>query len=374
MSLKEIFCQDRAIMLLQRALAAERISHAYIFAGGEGIGKFKTACEWARLLLCEKPTVDGAGQSQFADSCGSCKSCKLFDAGSHPDFNHIYKELREFTKDGKGKPPPVDMPIDVIREFVIAKAPMRPTHSAKKVFIVSEAEKLNASSQNCLLKILEEPPEYCCIILICTRLDKLLPTTRSRCQIVRFGPVAEERIIEKLVQDGAEQNQATYFARLSQGSLGLACRFAELERAGAGLYQIKKDVVAALTVCRLADSVELAENLSKNSKEISTAWSELEKTTSKTDISRRAAKVLIYMVASVFNDLMKMSVVPKGDIVNFDQQRDIRKLTERMDAEQAAQRITDCYRMLNWIESNVNEKLIFEQLLLNMTHSDRMTA
>ena len=85
MSLKDIFCQDIAITILQKALAADKIPHAYIFAGPEGVGKFATAREWARLLLCENPAME----NDFVDSCGLCRSCRLFEAGSHPDFNHI---------------------------------------------------------------------------------------------------------------------------------------------------------------------------------------------------------------------------------------------------------------------------------------------
>ena len=202
MSLKEIFCQDKAISILQRALAAGKTAHAYIFAGTEGVGKFKTASEWAKLLLCKNPVTEKTKETEFADSCGSCESCRVFEAGSHPDFNNVYKELREFTENGKNKAPPVDLPIDVIREFLIDKVSARPTLSERKVFVVSEAERLNKHSQNALLKVLEEPPEYCCIILLCTRLEKLLPTTKSRCQIIRFVPVAEDRIIEKLKAAG----------------------------------------------------------------------------------------------------------------------------------------------------------------------------
>ena len=119
--------------------------HNPLCTGIEGVGKFKTASEWAKMLLCEKPAVKEAGGTQVSDSCGKCKSCVMFEAGSHPDFNHIYKELREFTRDGKGKAAPVDMPIDVIREFVIEKATTRPTFSQRKVFVITEAEKLNAS-------------------------------------------------------------------------------------------------------------------------------------------------------------------------------------------------------------------------------------
>ena len=106
MSLKEIFCQDKAISILQRAFAADKMPHAYIFAGPEGVGKFKTAYEWAKLLLCKNKVVARESRivnqtpntkprtTNFADSCGECDSCLSFETGSHPDFNPIYKELR----------------------------------------------------------------------------------------------------------------------------------------------------------------------------------------------------------------------------------------------------------------------------------------
>ena len=58
MSIKEIFCQDKTVDILQRAFASGKWAHAYIFAGPEGVGKFKTAREWAKLLLCQKPVTD----------------------------------------------------------------------------------------------------------------------------------------------------------------------------------------------------------------------------------------------------------------------------------------------------------------------------
>ena len=365
MSLKEIFCQDKAIAILQRAFASGKWAHAYIFAGPEGVGRFKTARGWAKLLLCKNPAIENG----FADSCGSCQSCQSFEAGSHPDFNHVYKELVEFTKDGRGRKTPVDLPIDVIREFLIEKVPTRPTLSQRKVFVVSEAEKLNASSQNALLKVLEEPPAYCCIILLCTRLERLLPTTKSRCQTIRFGPVDEDRIIEKLKEMGIEQQQAQYFARLSVGSLGQACQWADLEMADANLYQTKKKLVSSLASYEFTDAVELAQKILDDSKRIAAVWSNLDKTTSKTDINRRAQKTLVQIIISALNDAMKLNVAPVQADINFDQKEQIRKLAGRFDAEYASEKIADCYKTLRWIEAGVNEKLIFEQLLLNLAGS-----
>ncbi len=363
---REIFCQDKAIALLQKAFAFGKWAHAYIFAGPDGVGKFKTAIAWANLLLCEKP----AKENSISDGCGLCRSCRALQADSHPEFNHIYKELVEFTRDNKGRKTPVDLPIDVIREFLIEKVPTKPTLSQRKIFVVSEAEKLNAASQNALLKVLEEPPAYCCIILLCTRLEKLLPTTKSRCQIIRFGPIDEDKIIEKLKEMGLEQIKAQYFARLSTGSLGTACRWTELELTDANLYQIKQKVVNSLACCELSDALELAGKLLDDGKNIAAAWSSLDKTTSKTDINRKTQKTLIQMIISAFQDAMKLNAGGGQAEINFDQKDRIKKLADRFDAEQAALIIADCYRMLRWIEAGVNEKLIFEQILLNLAGSD----
>jgi DNA polymerase-3 subunit delta' len=373
MALREVFCQDRAISLLQRAFAAGRVPHAYIFAGPEGVGRFKTAGEWAKLLLCRDPVVEKE-RGDSAESCGTCESCRAVAADAHPDFNIIYKELVEFTKDNKGRKTPVDLPIDVVREFVIEKVCTRPTLSERKVFIVSEAERLNASSQNCLLKVLEEPPEYCCIILLCTRLERLLATTKSRCQIIRFGPIDEEIIFNKLKEMGIGQEKGRYFGRLAQGSLGLACEWARLELAEAGLHRIKKELVDSLVGFDFAEVPELAANFLEKSKKIAAVWTELEKSTSKKDINRRAAKSVVGIIISALYDAMKLKVTPNEGAINFDQKEQIEELAGQLDAEQLAERIADCYRVLRWIEAGVNEKLIFEQLLFNLAGSDIMTV
>lgn len=366
MGLKEIFCQDKAISILQKAFVSGKMAHAYIFAGAEGVGKFKTAREWAKMLLCEsRVTEDG-----FADSCSHCDSCRLFEASSHPDFHHIYKELREFTQDGKGKPPPVDLPIDVIREFLIDKVSNRPTLSERKVFVVSEAEKLNASSQNALLKVLEEPPEYCTIILLCTRVEKLLPTTKSRCQTIRLGPIAEEKIMEKVKEMGIGEKQAQYWARLAQGSLGQACQLARLELADANLYETKKHLLNSLSNYKYADALNLAGWLLGESKRIAAAWIDLDKATSKTDINRRAQKNLLQIIVSALHDAMKFNLEGTKKFVNLDQKKQIEILAERFNPEQSAGKIGECYRTLRQIESSVNERLVFEQLLLNLAASD----
>jgi DNA polymerase-3 subunit delta' len=368
MSLKEIFCQDRVIEILQRAFATGKWAHAYIFAGPEGVGKFKTAREWAKLLLCQEPT----SEKDFSDSCGECRSCELFEAGSHPDFSHIYKELREFTEEGKGKAAPIALPIDVIREFLVAKATNRPTLSERKVFVVSEGERLNRSSQNCLLKVLEEPPEYCSIILLCSRLENLLPTTKSRAQILRFAAIDEEQIVEQLKQAGIGEKQARYFARLAQGSLGTAYQWAKLEQAGANLYGNKKELISSLANYKVEDALNIAEESLKKSKKIAEVWEKTDKGISSKDVNRRAMKTIVQIIISCLYDAMNLNAATGKEPVNFEQEEQIERLAGRFEAEQAADKISDCYEMLRWMESNVNERLIFEHLLLNLVESDRI--
>jgi DNA polymerase-3 subunit delta' len=352
----------------------DRPAHAYIFAGLEGVGKYKTAREWAKLLLCQKPQTKQSKSDSCADSCGGCESCTLFEAGSHPDYAHVYKELLEYTKDGKGKKTPVELPIDVIREFLIEPVAIRPALARRKVYVLSEAEKLNANSQNALLKVLEEPPPYCTIILLCTRLEQLLPTTRSRCQIIRFGPVDEDRIVSHLAGMGLDSKQAVFFARLAQGSLGLACQWTTLELNGAGLFEIKREVLTSLADCRIADALALAERVLESAKQIATGWADLDKATSRSDLSRRANKTMIQIVLAALRDVTMVHLATDRPLIHADQPEPIAGLAHRLDAEQALEAVGEGYEMLRWLEDNVNERLIFERLLLRLARFAIMPA
>lgn len=371
MSIKEVYCQDKAISFLQRALTAGKVAHAYIFAGPDGIGRFKTAREWAKVLLCEDKKQ--LSPSEF-DSCGSCRSCEAFENDIHPDFSHIHKELVQFTKKGKGKKTPVNLPIDVIREFLIEKVSTRPALSQSKVFVVSEAEKLNRESQNAMLKVLEEPPGYCFIVMLCTRMEKLLPTTQSRCQVVRFGPVAEEKIIEALAAIDIDKTQAKYWARFSQGSVGTAMKWAKLGEDGVNCYEKKKELISRLATYKLAEALDFAGWLSSTSKEIADCRSKKEPDRSKSDITRDAQKALIMMVISGLNDAIKLNVSADEAIVNSDQADSIRAFAGRGDAEWLAQMVASAYETMVWVDAAVNEKLVFEQLLLNLAVSDTMAV
>ena len=364
MSIKDIYCQNKAISALEKALASDRIAHAYIFAGPDGVGKFKTAMAWAKLLLCKNRTqTDG-----FFDSCGLCDSCKAIASETHPDFQHIYKELVNFTASARGQKTPVDISIKVIREFLLEKVHSKPILAASKIYIISEAERLNRESQNALLKILEEPPAHCFIILLCTKYENLLPTTQSRCQLIRFGPIAEEVIVEQLVKVGISASQAQYWARFTDGSIGQALAWARLEpkgEAGEECFEIKKKLVARLVRYKLEDALNFAGWLSIAVKEITQAWTKVQEKTSKSDITRRVQRGLIRMIIAAVNDAMKLNISSGVVLTNASQAEDIEILAKKISAQKCACLIARAYETLGWIDASVNEKLIFEQLLLN---------
>ena len=158
--------------ILKKAIEINKTSHSYIFCGTEGIGKKLIAKELAKKILCLE---------EKAKDC-NCKSCIEFDSDNNPDFQLIE------SVDGKIK-------IEQIRQMQ-RKVAEKPIISNNKVYIIDNADTMTTEAQNCLLKTLEEPPEYITIILICTNEGNLLSTIKSRCTRMQFEPIKDEEIKE----------------------------------------------------------------------------------------------------------------------------------------------------------------------------------
>lgn len=365
-SIRDIRSQERAIGKLQRAYSAGRMAHAYIFAGNSGVGKFATAREFSKMLLCKEPVeTEGPGAEVWTDSCGRCESCELFESGGHPDFKHLYKELVEFTKEGKRKVP-IDFPKDVVDEFLIDTVLSRPSVSARKIYVLTEGEKLNVSSQNTLLKVLEEPPGYCVIFLVCDDAEVLLDTIHSRCQVVRFGPVDVEFIIDKLGEAGVDgEDEARFWARFSEQSVGEAIFWGTLKTEDFDLYEIKREVVSRLAGYGAGESLDFADELVKQSKVVGDALVKKYESLSSKDLARRADKVLIRFIMSALRDAMKVAVDGGAEIINAEQRGEIEKIAPKYDIDRLGEMIDEAAVSVRWVDSSVNQKLNFEKLLLN---------
>lgn len=214
----EIFGQDRAIESIRRAYAQDRLPHGLIFAGPIGVGKATTARALGQLFLCEKP--------RGAEPCGACPACTVFQAGNHPDWHVITKELiRVHDKTGKSKG--IDLSIHVLRPELIEPAGRKANMGHGKVFVIEQAEMMNNQAQNSILKTLEEPAGRSLIILLTDQPLVLLPTIRSRCQMIRFGSLDPDRVRQEVARRGHPPADAADAASLSEGSLGLALKWIE---------------------------------------------------------------------------------------------------------------------------------------------------
>jgi DNA polymerase-3 subunit delta' len=217
-AIDDIFGQDAAIAQLRRAYLADRLPHGLLFAGPVGVGKATTARALAGLFLCEKPKQD--------KPCGTCASCRVFDSGNHPDYHVVTKELiRYHDKTGKSKG--IDLSIHVIRPEVVDKAAMKSVMGRGKVFVIEQAELMNPPAQNALLKTLEEPAGRALIILLSDQPGLLLPTIRSRSQIVRFAALDDATVLRELQKRGVAKADAADAARFAAGSLGVALKWIE---------------------------------------------------------------------------------------------------------------------------------------------------
>lgn len=198
--------QNEVISSLKRALSENRVSHAYIFSGPEGIGKKTTARIFAGLLLCDDPH-DGA-------TCGKCRACRLMENGSNPDYISI-------NTDG------ASIGVDVIRS-IQNDSVLRPVYSKRKVYIVEDAAKMTDQAQNCLLKTFEEPPGHAVVILLTTNYEKLLETVRSRAQHLQFRKYTHEQVCQALSARLGEDRRGLIglAADYSDGNIGMALKLA----------------------------------------------------------------------------------------------------------------------------------------------------
>lgn len=222
--------QDRALSILRRALRSGRTHHAYLFEGPEGVGKERAALALAARLLC-----DDSELAADADACGSCESCRMFAAETHPDFRLIHRGLHKLHPDrtirsSKG----LYLVVDVVRQFLIESAAMKPSHARRKVFLIRDAERMNEEAQNALLKTLEEPPGDARLVLVTSSAHRLLPTIRSRCQRIPFDLLPAAFVTERLVREHlVPEGDAAVLAGLAGGRLGVALHWHRIDLLGA---------------------------------------------------------------------------------------------------------------------------------------------
>lgn len=233
-SFDEIVGNTLIIKNLKNAIRHNRVSHAYIINGGEGMGKKLMANSFAKALQCN--------DREEGFSCGHCNSCSVFDSGNHPDVIYVVPSKTKA------------LGVDDIREQVIEKASTKQYKYRYKIFIIDKANTMTVQAQNALLKTLEEPPYYAVFLLLSDNIDGFLATILSRCVVCRLEPVPGELISnylknKKNISDG----KAEIYGEYAQGSIGKAIQFANSEE----FSNMREDVISKLISMNEKDIVSV---------------------------------------------------------------------------------------------------------------------
>ncbi len=220
--------QAQAKAFFSRALRDGTLSHAYLLAGPEGLAKTAFARELGAVL------VSGCGD------CGSCPDCERARRGVHPDLHVLEREGDVWR-------------IEQVKA-IVGDLSLKPFSAAHRVWVIPEIEYMNRESANKFLKSLEEPPSYVVFLLVTDRLERVLPTVVSRCQVVEFRPLSDTEVSAFLVErHQVDPVAAEALARLSHGSVEKAARMAR-DAAGSGSREeYLKYAAAVVAGARLQD-------------------------------------------------------------------------------------------------------------------------
>ncbi|MCB9488294.1 MAG: DNA polymerase III subunit delta' [Deltaproteobacteria bacterium] len=309
-----------AVARLQRAIEHDRVAHAYMFVGPNGVGKRRCATAFAAGLLDgTKPEADPS----------SASSRKLV-AGNHPDFWEVRPEGQFIKKDAVAE--------------MIRRCQFAPFESDWKVFLIHDAHRMNPASANALLKTLEEPPSRTVIVLLTSAPQQILPTIHSRCQKIPFAPLPAATVAEILRGQGVDADEAEALARLSEGSVGQA-----LEMDEAGATEGRKAFGEAFFSLRHGKdlaALEMAKALNE--------WP-------------GGPEAAMELMKSFLADAVRVSAgVNETRLVHRDLADEARRFAERYDAEVLATKIRSVTYAQRLLQRNANKLLTAEALMLDV--------
>lgn len=263
-----IIGHERQIEYLEKVIRRGRMSHAYLFYGPEGVGKFAAAKLLAKSFFCEKYQLqsDRGVVDTFEKVCGVCPDCHQIEEGAHPDViildtEHTLTSQKETRK---------DIPIDDIRELK-RKFSFAPEPGKWRIAIINEAEKLSDAAVNAFLKLLEEPGEQSIFILVSSSPDSTLPTIKSRAQPVRFSLVPDRTIREFLEQKKVGRERGNSILALAAGRPGIAMRALQDPAYLSKQEKIRSEIESILSRRDIPSALVLAERVSRNRAECEVA-------------------------------------------------------------------------------------------------------
>jgi DNA polymerase-3 subunit delta' len=228
----EVYGHDHAIRLLKEHTKPEKLSHAYLFTGPQGIGKRTLALEFIKALNCLHPDAPGV-------PCGKCTPCQQIGRMAYADLSVVAP-----TEGHK------DIRIEQVREL-LRTINLAPFQSQYRAALFLDFQKITTGASNALLKTLEEPPPKAVLILTADASESLLPTIVSRCEVVRLRPLPVDKAETYLVeQKGLAPVDAKLLAHVTSGRLGATMRLYEDPQALKLRAQLLDDIADLLPASR----------------------------------------------------------------------------------------------------------------------------
>jgi len=315
-----IIGHEWAVELLVRSMQADKASHAYLFTGLSQIGKTSLAKAFAQMIQCRG--VD--------PPCGTCRSCTLVQADKHPDVLMISPE------EGRIK-------IEAIRQLQRMVA-LSAVESRYRVCIISHVDLATMAAANCLLKTLEEPPPRVILVLTADRVDVLLPTVVSRCQVLSLRALSTECTVRALQQRGIDPERARLIGHLARGRIGWALDVSQDERLLAERNQVL-DQIGELSTGTYVRRFSWAEQLSRKPEQV---------------------PVVLEILTSWWRDVLVLTSGSGVQITNVDRRSQLSEWARRYDLF-TARRVLRSIRETGWrLEHNANLRLTLEVLALDM--------
>jgi DNA polymerase-3 subunit delta' len=317
----------RVVARLGAAAARGRVPHAVLVLGPAGVGKRAVADAFAARLLCDTPVG--------VDACGTCAQCTRVAAGTHPDLQVVVRESERR-----------DIRIEQVRELARWLG-LQPLMTRRKIAIVDEAQCLNESAQNALLKTLEEPPPSSVLVLLSTSAALMLPTVRSRCQVLRLDPLSADAVVTVLVARGLEPARAARLAPLAEGAPG---RVLALEAEAAA--RARERVLAELPRLAALDAPALG-HLAQ-------------------DLARGPSDAALATALAWYRDVLHAHVA--GDAIppaNADVAAAVREAAAGTSVPRLLRQLTVVCDTIDGISRNANRTLALETMLLRLRAVDR---
>ena len=357
--------QEQARQVLYQTIANERLSHAYLFAGPEGVGRWALTIELARVLNCSENHRDSA----FSEC--NCRSCKNIRTLQHPNLTFMFpmpsgdskkaeeiaqKTFEEYRGLKSADPYTVLqfvgsglIRINQIRELRNQMA-LAPDRRGVRVAIIQPANRMNPQAANALLKLLEEPPEKCCIILIANSVKALLPTIVSRCHVVRFTPLSKDLIsgvLQKRLNISKEDADLT--SRMAHGSFSHARGLTE------------SDLQAQLTEC--LDYLRYA--VVGNSVQVSVIIDEWSRLRSKQEIIEKLDYVGVWLKDALINKSFSSEEAERHQSTTG-QKETISRMATRYNSDQLSSAWQEIEEAKIHLNSNVMVSLVLTGLALKI--------